>query len=336
MRFGLTFDLKDHWKARGYGDEAVAEFDGAQTVDAIDASLRAMGHDTVRIGGLHELVGALARGERWDMVFNIAEGMYGFGREAAVPALLDAWRIPYVFSEPLALCATLHKPTAKRLVRDAGIATPDFAVVAAPSDVAGVDLGWPVFAKPVAEGTSKGVGGDSLARTRGDLERVCAKLLAAHGQPVLVERFLPGREFTVGIVGTGASARAVAALEVNVDAADDGGNYTYDVKKQYETKVRYTLAYDDQANSAVELALRAWRALDCRDGGRVDVRLDDRGRPSFIEANPLPGLHPVDSDLPILWGLGGGAYGELIAAIAASAMERAPGAAGAVGAPVAA
>ena len=255
--------------------------------------------------------------------------MYGYGREAAVPALLDAWRIPYVFSEPLALCATLHKPTAKRIVRDAGMATPDFAVVAAPSDVAAVDLGWPVFAKPVAEGTSKGVGGDSLARTRGDLERVCAKLLTAHGQPVLVERFLPGREFTVGIVGSGAGARAVAALEVGVDAEDDGGNYTYEVKKQYESKVRYTLAYDDQAKSAIELALGAWRALDCRDGGRVDVRLDAQGRPSFIEANPLPGLHPVDSDLPILWRLGGGDYSGLIAAIAASALERAPGAAGA-------
>ncbi|WP_461210174.1 D-alanine--D-alanine ligase family protein [Desulfocurvus sp. DL9XJH121] len=324
MRFGITFDLKEHWKARGYADADIAEFDCPETVEAIDKALCALGHETERIGGLHELTSALAGGARWDMVFNIAEGMHGFGREAAVPALLDAWRIPYTFSEPLALCLTLHKAMAKRVVRDAGVRTPDFALVESPADVAKVDLGWPVFAKPVAEGTSKGVGGDSLARTPEDLERVCLKLLAAHDQPVLVESFLPGREFTVGLLGSGPEARSAGVMEVLVDGEADGGNYTYANKIDYLRTVRYELATDAEARAAADLALSAWRALGCRDGGRVDVRLDAEGRPSFIEANPLPGLHPVLSDLTILCGLAGTPHAELIAAIVHSACSRVP------------
>lgn len=323
MKFGITFDLKDHWKSRGYADQDIAEFDSPETVAAIDDALRALGHETERIGGLHELTAALAAGRRWDMVFNFAEGMHGFGREAAVPALLDAWRIPYTFSEPLALCATLHKATAKILVREAGLATPDFALIEDPAEARGVDLGWPVFAKPVAEGTSKGVGGDSLARDAGALEAVCAKLLAAHAQPVLVEAFLPGREFTVGILGAGPRARAVGVMEVLVDGAADGGNYTYANKIDYLRTVRYALADDAPARASADLALAAWRALGCRDGGRVDVRLDARGRPSFIEANPLPGLHPVLSDLTILCGLAGMSHADLVAEIVGSAVERA-------------
>jgi D-alanine-D-alanine ligase len=293
-------------------------------VDGIDAAIRAMGHETERVGGLAPLAEALAAGRRWDLVFNIAEGMHGFGREAAVPALLEAWGIPCTFSDPLVLALALHKGMTKRVVRDCGLRTPDFAVVERPEDVDGVRLPYPLFAKPVAEGTSKGVTGNSLVLEPSGLVPVCAELLKTFHQPVLVEEYLPGREFTVGLLGSGERARAVGVMEVFVVGGGDTGAYTFDNKAEYESRIRYALADDAPARAAADLALASWRALGCRDGGRVDVRLDAAGRPAFIEVNPLPGLNPEHSDLPIMWGLAGNDYGALIAAIVDSACERLP------------
>ncbi|MBU1004052.1 MAG: D-alanine--D-alanine ligase [Proteobacteria bacterium] len=322
MIIGITYDLKEAWASRGYSCEEVAEFDSPVTVQAIEDALRDMGHQPERIGGLDELMAALCAGKRWDMVFNIAEGMYGFGREAVIPALLESHRIPCTFSDPLVMAVTLHKATAKRVVRDCGLNTARFAVVETPADLEDVSLEYPVFSKPVAEGTGKGVGVHSFSTTPAELDRACRALLAAHRQPVLVEEFLPGREFTVGIVGTGRSARVVGVMEVLVDSAFDGGNYGYENKANYEDRVSYVLASGREAEASADLALRSWRALDCRDGGRVDIRMDGRGLPAFIEVNPLPGLHPVDSDLPILCGLAGISYPTLIQDIVLSAIER--------------
>lgn len=322
MRIGITYDLKEAWVSRGYAPEEVAEFDGIATVEGIEAALAGMGHLPERIGGLEELMAALGRGRRWDLVFNIAEGMYGFGREAAIPAILDHHRIPYTFSEPLALAVTLHKATAKRLVRDAGLNTPRFALVQSLGDMANLDLELPVFAKPVAEGTGKGVGADSFIADARKLEEVCRVLLSAHRQPVLVEEFLPGREFTVGVAGTGASARVLGVMEVRVDAGSEGGNYGYETKAHYENRVGYALVQGPEAEACATLTLDAWRTLGCRDGGRVDLRMDREERPAFIEVNPLPGLHPVDSDLPILCRLGGMPYEALIGEIVTGAIER--------------
>lgn len=132
MRIAMTYDLRDDYLAAGYGEEETAEFDRLSTIEAIEAAILAMGHEPVRVGNIMSLVVKLAAGERWDLVFNIAEGLYGYGREAQVPALLDAFRIPYVFSGPLVQSVTLHKGVAKHVVRDCGLPTPDFAV--APMD----------------------------------------------------------------------------------------------------------------------------------------------------------------------------------------------------------
>ena len=156
MNIGLTYDLKSYYLARGLSEEAAAEFDREDTVEAIEASLAAMGHRTERIGNLFELISRLSAGHRWDLVFNIAEGLYGIGREAQVPAVLDAFGIPYTFSDPLVLCLTLHKGMTKRVIRDAGVSTSDFAVVEKPEDVEAVSFNPPFFVKPVAEGTGKG------------------------------------------------------------------------------------------------------------------------------------------------------------------------------------
>lgn len=323
MRVGLTYDLRSDYLAAGYGEIDTAEFDQPETIDAIAGALARLGFAVERIGNARELVGRLDAGDRWDLVFNVCEGLHGFGRESLVPALLDAWQIPYVFSDPLACAVTLHKGVAKHVVRGHGLATPDFAVIQSPADVASMGLRFPVFAKPVAEGTGKGVSTASRAPTPEALARVCAELLDRFNQPVLVEEFLPGREFTVGVVGTGPDASALGTMEVNLGPAADPGVYTYDNKEHWEGRVNYTLLTEQPLLDEVEeLAVRAWRALGCRDGGRLDIRLDEAGRPSFIEANPLAGLHPGHSDLPFICRFRGIPYEELIGRIVASALRR--------------
>lgn len=323
MKVGLTYNLRQDYLAMGYGEEETAEFDSPVTIAGIEGALRAMGFTTERIGGLERLAEALTAGKRWDLVFNIAEGLYGFGREAQVPALLDAWRIPYTFSDPLVLSLTLHKGMTKRVVRDLGLNTPDFALVEEPGDLAKVALPYPLFAKPVAEGTSKGVTGASWIKTPEELSRVCLALLREFRQPVLVETYLPGREFTVGLAGTGRGARVLGVAEVLLGDKAEQGVYSYDNKEHYEDRVTYALARDADAAAAADLALAAWRGLGCCDGGRVDVRLDHRGHASFIEVNPLPGLNPERSDLPLLCGLAGVTYRELLGMIVDSALDRA-------------
>ena len=213
MKIGLTYDLRSDYLAAGYGEEETAEFDRESTIDAIETTLRRLGHETDRIGHAKHLVARLTGGDRWDLVFNIAEGLYGIGREAQVPALLDLYGIPYTFSDPLVMALTLHKGMTKHVLRDAGVPTPDFVVYSGPRDLAKIDFAPPYFIKPVAEGTGKGVTTDSIVRRREDLASACLRLLAQFNQPVLVERFLPGREFTIGVVGTGADARVLGTME---------------------------------------------------------------------------------------------------------------------------
>lgn len=324
MKIGLTYDLRSDYLAQGHGEEETAELDREDTIDGLEEALTGLGHQVVRIGHARALIARLAAGERWDLVFNIAEGIRGEARESQVPAILDVYGIPYTFSDPLVLAVCLDKGLAKHVVRAAGVPTPAFVVVRSVDDAARVDLPLPLFAKPIAEGTSKGIGPASRITSRAQLSETCAALLARYKQPVLVETFLPGREFTVGIVGTGADARALGAMEVVLLAGAEQGLYSYANKKDWEGNVDYVVAKDDdvEARGAVEVALAAWRALGCRDGGRVDVRSDAQGRPSFIEANPLAGLNPTISDLAILARQVGWDYPRVIAAIMASAQAR--------------
>lgn len=322
MIVGITYDLREDYLAEGYSKEETAEFDRPDTVEAIESALHAMGLETERIGHLRSLVKRLMSGDRWELVFNIAEGLNGYAREAQVPALLDAYRIPYTFSDPLVLSLSLHKGMAKHVIRDLGIPTPDFCVVETEREIPLVHLPFPLFVKPVAEGTGKGIRAASKVSNPGELHSVSLDLLRRYMQPVIVETFLPGREFTVGIAGTGHEARALGVMEVILTEDAEGDAYSYANKEGYEELVRYRLVNDPAAEKAAEVALAAWNGLGCRDAGRVDLRADASGRPSFIEVNPLAGLHPVHSDLPILCRLAGIHYQQLIEMIMESALNR--------------
>jgi D-alanine-D-alanine ligase len=324
MRVGLTYDLRSEYLAAGLSELDTAEFDQPETIDAIDAAVSGLGCVVDRIGNARQLIARLQAGDRWDLVFNLCEGLHGYGRESLVPALLDEWRIPYVFSDPLVSAVTLHKGVAKKIVRQHGLATPDFVVIESAADLAAVALPYPLFAKPVAEGTGKGVSSASRVTTPRELRSVTTTLLEKYRQPVLVEAFLPGREFTVGLLGTGAAARALGSMEVHLGPQADPGVYTFENKEHWEGRVSYSLLTEEPLRYVVEtLAVLAWRALGCRDGGRLDIRLDAAGVPNFIEANPLAGLNPGHSDLPFICRFKGIPYERLIADLVTSAADRA-------------
>lgn len=323
LKIGITYDLRDDYLKEGYGLEETAEFDLPDTIEAIEKVILDNGFQADRIGNVTALTRRLAADNRWDLVFNIAEGMYGFGREAQIPALLDAYNIPYTFSDPLGHTLSLHKGITKHVLRDLGIPTPDFAVVNSDAEIDKVNLPFPLFAKPVAEGTSKGITALSKITNHEELYRTCKHLLRTFKQPALIERYLPGREFTVGILGTGKNANALGVIEVILKPMAEQNAYSYENKEHYENLVQYVLVDDDEARQAKGIALKVWRYLDLKDAGRVDLRSDAHGAPHFMEVNSLAGLNPKRSDLPILCNLLGMSYHVLISSIIESALRRA-------------
>ena len=325
MKIGLTYDLRQDYLAEGYSEEETAEFDRPDTIESIESALQDLHYQTDRIGNGKRLIDRLAQGDRWGLVFNIAEGLHGTAREAQVPAILDLFQIPYTFSDPLTMTVALHKHLAKTIVRQAGLPTPDFALVERTEDIDKVDLPLPLFVKPAAEGTSKGISADSKIVNRPALRQACDALLKQFRQPVLVETYLPGREFTVGLAGNGERAEVLGTLEVILHPKAEADVYSYRNKEECEDLVHYKLVRaenDDHVRESEQIALAAWRMLGCRDAGRVDLRCDAQGRANFIEANPLPGLHPGHSDLPILCTSLGIPYVSLIERIVQSALQR--------------
>ena len=322
MIIGITYDLRSDYLKMGYSEEDTAEFDREDTIQCIEKALNDLGHETHRISNIFKLVQFLAQKKRWDLVFNIAEGLHGFGREAQVPSLLEAYAIPYTFSDSLTLSLTLHKGITKQLVRSCGIPTPDFQIVHDNSDIWKVNLQGQLFVKPVAEGTAMGITKKSKVGNYDELHAVCRSLLKRFKQPLLVEEYLPGREFTVGIIGSARDAQAIGTLEIVSKKGAEKNAYTYYNKENCEDYIEYVTINDKQAQAAEEIALRVWEVLGCKDGGRVDLREDKNGIVQFLEVNSLPGLHPTHSDFPILCSKVGIEYTELIGKIAESAIKR--------------
>jgi D-alanine-D-alanine ligase len=320
MRIGLTYDLRSWYLERGYTMDETAEFDKEETVIAIEDTLLRLGYETERIGNIFQLVEKLAAGRRWDMVFNIAECLYGDGRESAVPALLDQYRIPYVFSGPVVMGISLNKYLARLVVEAAGVpVSPGFVAMTVNDLDKASSLAFPLFVKPVAEGTGKGITTRSVVKDQDSLVTLVAELIVKYYQPVLVEEYLPGREFTVGVTGSGKDAKVTGGMEVT---CRDDLPYSIEVKENYENYTTYKL-YDENARAECDaIALKAWRALGGVDAGRIDMKADRNGRMCFIEANPLAGLNPVHSDLPMLSRFNGISFDALMVAIMESAKNR--------------
>lgn len=318
---GITYDLRSEYLSMGFSEEETAEFDKEDTIEAIEMALQHAGYQTVRIGHARDLMKQLLNGHKWDLVFNICEGLYGDGRESLVPAILDSFRIPYVFSGPATLAVTLNKYMTKRLVRDAGVPTPDFHLIYSEDDLEKNKSSFPLFVKPVSEGTGKGIDLHSVIQNETDYRKTCSVLLKKFNQPVLVEAFLPGTEYTIGVVGNGPDAEVIGAVEVSFQDKKEG-IYSYDNKENWVGRIEYKRVSDKILETCRPLALKVWEVTGALDGGRIDVKADAGGHLQFLEINPLAGINPHHSDLPILASLYGISYQELLERIMKAAIKR--------------
>jgi D-alanine-D-alanine ligase len=261
------------------------------------------------------------REARPDIVFNIAEGLYGVNREAHVPAICEFFDIPYSGSDPFTLSLCLDKARTKEFLSFHGVPTAPFALVRSaeqgralaarlrggrrPRTAGERPISLPLFVKPVHEGSSKGITERNFVRTADELEHQVAFLLESYAQPVLVEEYLPGAEFTCAVLGNGEDARVLPMIGMNFGALPEGAVpiYGYEAKWLWDRPERPLEIFECPARigpalqRAIEnVTLRAYHVLGCRDWSRIDVRLDAAGQPNVVEVNPLPGILPNPAD----------------------------------------
>lgn len=341
MRVAVLANLKKNAPAADRDAvDAWAELDSPRTVDALVAVFQGAGHEAAFFEGDLSLVEKLSA-FRPDLCFNLCEGHFGDARESHVPALLELMRIPYTGSGVKALALTLDKALTKRVLRDHGIPTAPFALMASADRALPPELRFPLVVKPVGEGSGMGVTDRSLVHDEQALRREVDRLVGHYRQPALVEAFLPGRELTVGMVGNPGAPRlregawakvpfhdglhVLPALEVLLS----GGLYTDIVKNHWEVDWTEGVNYrcpaplpDALAARVAELAVATFRATGCRDIARIDLRLDAHGDPMVLEINALPGMAPGWSDLVLEAGHAGVDYDALALGIAGAALQR--------------
>jgi D-alanine-D-alanine ligase len=327
MRIGITYDLKIDCPPSGNEpDDFQEEFDSPVTIEAIASVLRGLGHEVTKLGNGRELLRQLLAAPP-DWVFNIAEGQgISRSREARVPAVLEMLGIPYTGSDPLTLAVTLDKDCAKRLAASEGIIVPASVLIrphVSDQEVAHLDYPLPAVVKPAWEGSSKGIRNRCLVERADEVPAVVASLRRDHRQPVLVEEYIEGEELTVGVIGND-PPRVLGIMRVVPQQAASRFIYSLEVKRDWQRQVRYECPAQltpAQTEAVATAALRAYRALGCRDVARIDFRMRG-GVPYFLEVNPLPGLNPESSDLVILSQGYGWTYAQLIEAIFQTALDR--------------
>jgi D-alanine-D-alanine ligase len=322
MEIAFTYDLKDDYLTKGYNEVDIAEFDSQATIDAISSAIEKIGHTVNKVGNVFSLTERLSSGKRFPFVFNICEGLYGLSRESLVPALLDSYRIPYAFSEPLAHAITLNKAYTKRLLKFFGLPTADFCVLDNPKSNLTINAKYPLFVKAVGEGTAKGITPKSIVNNETELRKRVCELFEEFHEPILVEPFLPGREVTVGVLGTADSSFCLGVMNVDFTDKADSPIHSYYNKAFCEQTALYTLAEDSFSYEASRIALAAHKFFELRDASRIDIRADSDGTPMIMEINSLPGLSPKRSDLILLSEMVGYTYQDTISMILSSALSR--------------
>jgi D-alanine-D-alanine ligase len=335
LRTGVAVDVK-RTPSVPRADDAYAEWDSADTIVAVERALGALG-DVIRLEATADFPQRL-REARPDIVFNMAEGLIGQNREAHVPAICEFYGIPYSGSDPFTLSLALHKARTKQMLQFYSIPTAQFALVESLAEAKAVKkaglLRYPVFAKPVQEGSSKGITERNYIRHGGDLLACVAELLEVYEQSVILEEYLPGAEFTCGVIGNGRDARVLPIVGMRFDVLPEGAlpiygfeaKWIWDTPEQPLQMFECPARIDDTLRTAIErVTLRAYNALGCRDWSRIDVRLDADGIPNIVEVNPLPGILPnpeENSCLPKAAAAAGMSYDELIQSCVVAAAKR--------------
>lgn len=318
----LAHNLKRLVPERGGAHDEEAEFDSPSTIEAIARAIESHGHVVTKVEADASFP-ARVLALQPDVVFNVAEGWRGRSREAHVPAFLELVGIPYTGSDPAALVTTLDKAVAKSIVHAAGVYTPLAVVMTTGTEPLPAGFAFPAIVKPVAEGSSKGVLPSSVAVDEREARALARRMSARYREGALVEEFLPGREFTVAILGD--PAMVLPPMEVVLRTGEEFPVYSFDHKLEPTDEVRYespAKVSPDLDAALRKIALESFDALGCRDVARIDLRLDREGRPAFIECNPLPGLTPGWSDLCLIAEPAGIDYGALIGRILAPAIAR--------------
>jgi D-alanine-D-alanine ligase len=323
LKVGFTFNVKRVVPTNEGGDDSEAEYDSPKTLQAIREAIASYGHEVFDLEANAELPQKLAQ-TQVDLVFNIAEGFKGRNRESQVPAILELLDIPYTGSDPAVLSIALDKALAKRIVGQQGILTPDFMLMATGKERLPKEIRFPAIVKPVAEGSSKGVFGKSVVQSEAELREVGREMAARYRQPALVENYISGREFTVGMLGE-RRPKVLPVMEVVFLGENPYPVYDFQAKLDWDHRVRYEVPARLEPTAQREIERAAWgvfAGLGCRDVARVDFRMDAEGKIYFLECNPLPGLTPGWSDLVLIAEAGGLDYRALIGEILACAIRR--------------
>jgi D-alanine-D-alanine ligase len=326
LNVGLMYNLgKYEQPEEGEPPDAHAELDSEQTVMAVASALASAGHQVIMIEGNEDAYLKL-RQTRPDIVFNVCEGLRGNSRESHVPALLEMLGIPYTGSGVLPLALALDKTAAKKMFLFHGVPTPAFRTIAPGEAVTWDGLRFPLFVKPALEGSSMGISPQSKVNTPAELEERVRYTHEWYHQPALIEEFIDGREFTVGLLGN-ETPLVFPIIEINYNLVppEHGNVYSYLFKQQWDADDYYLCPapVDAQTEALLkETAVNAFRALGCTDVGRVDIRLGTDGVPYVLEINPLPGLTPAFSDLCRQADKAGWTYAELINGILEAALYR--------------
>lgn len=331
FKVGLTYNLKRQASA-GLPEDFFAEFDDEETVNAIASALENCGCKVTRIEADEKAYSKLMR-LKPHIVFNIAEGLHGESRESHIPAILEMLGTPYTGSGPMTLAISLNKGLTHQILSANEVSTPYFQVLT--SADAGIDrkLGFPLVIKPLAEGSSKGIRSNSLVKDEPSLRRQISWIIETYNQPAIVEEFLPGREFTVGLIGND-EPTVLPIVEISFDKLPSGSNplYSYEAKWIWDVPKKPLDIFNCPADISEELekeirriAVRSFKALCCRDLCRIDMRLDKNGKPHVLDVNPLPGIIPnpdAHSCLPEAARAAGYTYDQLICTILWQALER--------------
>lgn len=326
MKIGVTYNLKHAEASPDNAPDAQAEYDSMDTVLAIESAIRKLGHQTVLLEADETLPQRLLQ-EKPDLVFNIAEGRGGRGREAQVPALLNLYTIPFTGSDETTLCLSLDKALTKRILSTYQIPTPRYRLYSPGESIRTAGLKFPVIVKPNAEGSSKGIADVCIAESSKALNSLVRRNFELYGGAVLAEEFISGREFTVGLLGNGENLRVFPPMEIVYHRSPiEGYNvYNYTVKQEYQSYVTYRCPAEipnAMEQEMTRLSKKIFSALNCRDFARIDFRADETGKLYFIEINPLPGLAPHYSDYPMLAEFCGVSHEALVGAVLQAGASR--------------
>jgi D-alanine-D-alanine ligase len=321
---GLTYDLKTDYEFKeGDPPDANAEFDHPSTIDVIADAIGACGFPVKKIGNVSNLLEKIDN-LGVDIVFNISEGISGRNRESQVPILLEMRGIPFVGSDALTLGMTLDKITAKKIFISEGIPTPKFFEVKNTDSLVNMDhLKFPLIVKPRFEGSSKGLSEDSRVENMEGLKRQAEYVINTYKQPALVEEFISGQEFTVAVVGNN-PAQAMPVVQIKIDGCFKLNDKFYTFARITSDRLEYICPAHisaDLKKKLCDLALKAYNAVECRDFGRVDFRVDNKGRVYVLEINPLPSLSTEDVFLLVAKETGI-SYEQMIGKILDSALKR--------------